>query len=92
MVLLFYELIMRRRTYLILLLVTIATTFIKAQDNTKVDYYRVTENQQHTFPETIPPGNYSGITWLGGNKYAVVSDKSTTDGFFTLMLIPSQVR
>ena len=82
MVLLFCELIMRRRTYLILLLVTIATTFIKAQDNTKGDYYRVTENQQHTFPETIPPGNYSGITWLGGNKYAVVSDKSTTDGFF----------
>lgn len=37
---------------------------------------------QHHFSETIPPGNYSGITWLGGNKYAVVSDKSNTDGFF----------
>lgn len=37
---------------------------------------------QKTFPKTIPPGNYSGITWLGGNRYAVVSDKSAEDGFF----------
>lgn len=43
---------------------------------------RVTENKQHYFPETIPAGNYSGITWLGGDKYAVVSDKSAEDGFF----------
>lgn len=42
----------------------------------------VVENKQKSFPKTIPPGNYSGITWLGGNRYAVVSDKSETDGFF----------
>lgn len=36
---------------------------------------------QHHFAD-IPPGNYSGITWLGGDKYAVVSDKSDEDGFF----------
>ena len=39
-------------------------------------------NKQVCFPETVPPGNFSGITWLGGNEYAVVSDKSRSDGFF----------
>lgn len=36
---------------------------------------------QHHFA-TIPAGNYSGIAWLGGDRYAVVSDKEDTDGFF----------
>ena len=44
--------------------------------------YQAIENQQKAFPNTIPAGNYSGITWLGTNKYAVVSDKSDEDGFF----------
>jgi hypothetical protein len=39
-------------------------------------------NPQRAFPDSIPAGNYSGITWLGGDRYAVVSDKSETDGFF----------
>lgn len=43
---------------------------------------KVTENKQHCFPDSIPPGNYSGITWLGDDRYAVVSDKSADDGFF----------
>lgn len=42
----------------------------------------VYQNPQHSFPKSIPPGNYSGITWLGENRYAVVSDKSDKDGFF----------
>lgn len=42
----------------------------------------VSENKQKSFPQTVPPGNYSGITWLGGNRYAVVSDKAAHDGFF----------
>ena len=29
----------------------------------------------------ITPANYSGITPLGGDRYAVVDDKSPTDGF-----------
>lgn len=41
----------------------------------------VTLLPQHHFA-TIPAGNYSGISWLGGNRYAVVSDKEDTDGFF----------
>ena len=30
----------------------------------------------------MPPGNYSGITWLGDNHYAVVTDKAESDGFY----------
>lgn len=30
----------------------------------------------------IAPGNYSGITPLGGGRYAVVSDKGEADGFY----------
>ena len=33
--------------------------------------------------KTIPPGNYSGITYLGNDDYAVVSDKGSQEGFFT---------
>lgn len=29
----------------------------------------------------VVPGDYSGITYLGGNQYAVVSDKEPKDGF-----------
>jgi uncharacterized protein YjiK len=37
---------------------------------------------QRNFPDAVPAGNYSGIAPLGGGRYAVVSDKSATDGFF----------
>ena len=38
----------------------------------------------------ITPANYSGITPLGGDRYAVVDDKSPTDGFhiFSIRLNP----
>ncbi len=39
-------------------------------------------NRQQQFDDRIPAGNYSGITSLGNNRYAVVSDKSDTDGFY----------
>lgn len=42
----------------------------------------VRECKQKAFPKAVPAGNYSGITHIGGNEYAVVSDKSETDGFF----------
>lgn len=42
----------------------------------------VSVNKQKTFQRTVSAGDYSGITWLGGNRYAVVSDKSDSDGFF----------
>lgn len=34
----------------------------------------------------IGTGQYSGITSLGGNRYAVVSDKEPTDGFFVMRI------
>lgn len=46
----------------------------------------VVVNAQHHFAQTIPPGNYSGITWLGDDRYAVVSDKSKDDGFFVFQI------
>ena len=50
----------------------------KAQDSLTV----VRVNEQRNFPQEIPAGNYSGITYIGDNVYAVVSDKSPQDGFF----------
>ena len=44
----------------------------------------VGECSQKAFPKQIPAGNYSGITHIGGNDYAVVSDKSENDGFFII--------
>lgn len=41
-------------------------------------------NRPHYFKSLIPPGNYSGLTFLGGNHYAMVSDKGESDGFFVL--------
>ena len=46
--------------------------------------------QQNLSRWHIAPANYSGITPLGGDRYAVVDDKSATDGFhiFTIRLNP----
>lgn len=44
-------------------------------------------NKQRHFPKTVPAGNYSGITWLGGNRYAVVNDKSPTAGFHLMTIV-----
>ena len=43
---------------------------------------QVVEHEQHSFPELIPAGGYSGITWLGDSVFAVVSDNVSRDGFF----------
>jgi hypothetical protein len=37
---------------------------------------------QQTFHRSVAPGNYSGLTRINGNRYAVVDDKSSTDGFY----------
>ena len=42
----------------------------------------VVEHDQVKFPDSIPAGGYSGITWLGGDDYAVVTDNAATDGYF----------
>ncbi len=35
----------------------------------------------------VPAGNYSGITPIGGNRYAVVSDKQEEDGFYEFEIV-----
>ncbi|MCD8318080.1 MAG: hypothetical protein LUC45_04165 [Paraprevotella sp.] len=35
----------------------------------------------------VPAGNYSGITPLGGGRYAVVSDKMDQEGFFIFRVV-----
>ena len=42
--------------------------------------------KQKKFPKTVPAGNYSGITWLGGSCYAVVNDKSPSAGYYLMTI------
>lgn len=60
-------------------LLMLATIQIPAQE--------VRVNKQHKFPKTVPAGNYSGITWLGGDRYAVANDKSPTAGFHVMTIL-----
>ena len=46
----------------------------------------VTVLPQRAFPKTVSAGNYSGIAWLGGQRYAVVNDKSPTAGFYLMTI------
>ena len=52
---------------------------------------QVVQNKQHHFPKTVPAGNYSGITWIGGDRYAVVDDKSPTAGFYLMTIHTDEV-
>ena len=60
-------------------LLMLATIQVPAQE--------VRVNKQHKFPKTVPTGNYSGITWLGGDRYAVANDKSPTAGFHVMTIL-----
>ena len=51
---------------------------------------QVTLNKQHHFNKTVPAGNYSGITWLGGERYAVADDKSPTAGFYLMTILTDE--
>ncbi len=46
------------------------------------DWQVVRINPQKSFPKMVAAGNYSGITRLGENDYAVVSDKSDSALYF----------
>ena len=63
---------------LLILTAFLSTLNITGQDTLSV----IRINEQRNFPEEVPAGNYSGITYLGDSLYAVVSDKSPKDGFF----------
>ena len=60
-----------KKTIILLYLMVLWTSVIIAQ-------------KPQRFHKALPAGNYSGITALGNNRYAVVSDKSETEGFFIL--------
>lgn len=48
---------------------------------------RVLLGKQRAFSHAIPKGNYSGITSMGQGRYAVVSDKSDSDGFYVFKIV-----
>lgn len=56
--------------------IAMTQTYIYAQ-KTSAQIHR-----QNSFHKTVPHANYSGIAYLGNNQYAVVDDKSLTDGFY----------
>ena len=64
--------------HLLATLLSVSTLALSAQ--------QVVVNRQQAFPMTVPAGNYSGIAWLGGNRYAVVNDKSPTAGFHLMTI------
>lgn len=67
-----------RKSILLMLVLLTAVVQLTAQ--------QVTLNEQHHFGKAVPAGNYSGITWLGGNRYAVADDKSPTAGFHLMTI------
>ncbi len=44
-------------------------------------------HRQQSFGRSVPHGDYSGIAYMGNERYAVVSDKSVTDGFFVFHIV-----
>ena len=44
------------------------------------------------FPKALPAGNYSGITPLADDRYALVSDKSEVEGFFVVRIVIDSIR
>lgn len=49
--------------WITLVLIVLAPLTLMAQE--------VTLHKQRAFPKTVSAGNYSGIAWLGGSKYAI---------------------
>lgn len=68
------------KQYYIKLCLTLFLTLTTGLTYGQTEFIR--ENKQRSFKKTVPAGNYSGITHITGNKYAVVSDKSEYNGFY----------
>lgn len=62
------------------ILITACCIFLSNATHAQITVIK--ENKQRAFPKNMPAGNYSGITYIGGNEYATVSDKSEKDGFY----------
>ena len=52
----------------------------------QVSAQQVVQHKQRHFKKSVPAGNYSGITWLGGARYAVADDKSPMAGFHLMRI------
>jgi uncharacterized protein YjiK len=72
------------RRCLLFLLILFQTTLSSEESDDRIitiDASSVMIMPQHYFP-SVPAGNYSGITYLGNERYALVSDKDKQEGFF----------
>lgn len=79
---------------------TISTLFLSAAiacsattalaQNTTAQWHVVRSLPQKHFNKTVPPGNYSGITRLHDDIYAMVSDKSDSALYFNVRLYISK--
>lgn len=74
---------------LILILITACALDLKAQSST-LSLYATPLKPANLAKFNIPPGNYSGITPLGNNLYAVVTDKAQTNGFYIFEILISE--
>lgn len=74
--------------HLLLLIILSCTSFLTAQAS--ADWHVVRSHAQKHFLQTIPAGNYSGITNMGGDVYAMVSDKSDSALYFNVRLYISR--
>ena len=79
--------IMTKRVFLFSIAVAIVG-FVRAQTSTS--WHVVRSFPQKCFAQTVPPGNYSGITRLHDDVYAMVSDKSDSALFFNVRLYISR--
>jgi len=66
------------KKFIIFSIILVWITGVQAQEPLEI----VRVHQQVEFPEQIKAGNYSGITHVKGNRYAVVNDKSPKAGFY----------
>ncbi len=68
--------------YLLLLFVCIQTLLVMP----------AAAQRPQRFHKLLPLGNYSGITPLGNDRYAVVSDKAQEDGFYVFHVLIDTIR
>lgn len=73
-----------------LLLSLILSCFSFLTTLASADWHVVRSHPQKHFLQTIPAGNYSGITNMGGDVYAMVSDKSDSALYFNVRLYISR--
>ncbi len=78
---------MKKTFILSLTMLTMTATSLMGQTSDMT----IRENPSVNLKKYAPKGNYSGITRIGDNTYAVVSDKESHDGFykFNINLNPS---